>query len=178
MGRLNTYSPRFISNPVDLVAEHKEKLVALTGKTIKSIWIAWDHQSNRWLREMPVVIEAGNEQIELCANRIGEYSITFNTINLEFAPSSMQISWEENKLNEIHRVLNQEIRSTEMIESTVHISCLKEDQLSGKVAVDYVIDGIGFNLERGYLAVCNGLDENIILTSNDFHQTIKCTSIK
>ncbi|WP_368503899.1 hypothetical protein AB3N04_17520 [Alkalihalophilus sp. As8PL] len=179
MGKLKVYKPQFFRDPIHLLAEHKDRLIAQKGKQIRNIWVAWDYKKDEWYKELPVVVEVDNCRIELCANRIGEYSISFDEINIASGLEDYhkKLKWEKNKLGCLHKVLNQRIRSIELIESTVHVSYLKEDQLSGKVTIDYVIDGIGFNLDDGYLAICNGLDENLIMTKNTHDKTIKRTNI-
>lgn len=48
---------------------------------------------------------------------------------------------------------------------------------NGEAGVSLLLHGVGFQLEDGYFAVCNGLDENMLMTEKPKSQNYNYTII-
>lgn len=154
---IKDYNPKIYTNPSDILKDHKVQLERLKGKHIQEIWVAWEQGSDEWFRDCPVIIRFEECQIELCAFKWDEYFITFDKIsvlqNIDWYGTDLQIKWEKNKISELNFAINKRINDIEIIE-----------RCEGKSTEFCFLDGIGFQLNDGYFAVCNGLDENLIIT--------------
>lgn len=153
---IKDYYPKIYTDPSGILNDHKVQLESLKGKHIQEIWIAWEQASDEWFRDCPVIIRFEECQIELCAFKSDEYFITFDKIsvfqNIEWYGTDLSIKWEKNKINELNFAINKCINDIEIIE-----------RCEGKSTEFCYLDGIGFQLNDGYFAVCNGLDENVII---------------
>ena len=154
---IKDYNPKIYTNPSSILKDHKVQLERLKGKHIKEIWVAWEQASNEWFRDCPVIIRFEECQIELCAFKWNEYLITFDKISvlqdIEWYGTDLPIKWKKNKIDELNFVINKRINDIEIIE-----------RCEGESNDFCYLDGIGFHLNDGYFAVCNGLDENLIIT--------------
>ncbi|WP_078379864.1 hypothetical protein [Sutcliffiella halmapala] len=155
---IDNYTPIFYTDSAQLVANEKEKLTSLIGQRIKEIWVAWEQEENYWFNSLPVIFILENCQLELCAYQSEVYAITFNQINVDDSVDFFgAVKWEKDKLKQLNLTsyINQEVISIEIMEPIV-------EPISGvKCEYDtFGVGGIGFSLEKGYLAVCNGFDEN------------------
>lgn len=145
---IKSYNPKLYTEQSQILKDQKIRLQGLKGKKIKDIWFAWEKNSDEWFNDLPVIIRFEDCQLELCAYKSGEYAITFNQIDLteeiDYYGTDFLLSWEQNKLMQLAESINKRIDKVEMIEYF--------EQLNG----------VGLHLGEGYLAVCNGLDENVI----------------
>ena len=154
---IKDYSPKAYTNSSDILNDHKVQLEKLKGKHIQEIWVAWEQDSDEWFRDCPVIIILEDCQIELCAFKWDEYFITFDKISvlqeIEWYGTEFPIKWEKNKISELNFAINKRINHIEIIE-----------RCEGERTDFCYLDGIGFQLNDGYFAICNGLDENLIIT--------------
>lgn len=145
---IKSYNPKIYTEQSQILKDQKIRLQGLKGKKIKDIWVAWEKNSDEWFNDLPVIIRFEDCQLELCAYKSGEYAITFNQIDLteenDYYGTDFLLSWEQNKLMQLAESINKRIDKVEMIE------CFEQ------------LNGVGLHLGEGYLAVCNGLDENVI----------------
>jgi len=145
---IKSYNPKLYTEQSQILKDQKIRLQELKGKKIKDIWFAWEKNSDEWFNDLPVIIRFEDCQLELCAYKSGEYAITFNQIDLteeiDYYGTDFLLSWEQNKLMQLAESINKRIDKVEMIE------CFEQ------------LNGVGLHLGEGYLAVCNGLDENVI----------------
>ncbi|MED4040614.1 hypothetical protein [Niallia taxi] len=145
---IKSYNPKLYTEQSQILKDQKIRLQGLKGKKIKDIWFAWEKNSDEWFNDLPVIIRFEDCQLELCAYKSGEYAITFNQVDLteeiDYYGTDFLLSWEQNKLMQLAESINKRIDKVEMIEYF--------EQLNG----------VGLHLGEGYLAVCNGLDENVI----------------
>ncbi|WP_437833821.1 hypothetical protein ACQRXC_22955 (plasmid) [Niallia taxi] len=145
---IKSYNPKIYTEQSQILKDQKIRLQGLKGKKIKDIWFAWEKNSDEWFNDLPVIIRFEDCQLELCAYKSGEYAITFNQIDLteenDYYGTDFLLSWEQNKLMQLAESINKRIDKVEMIE------CFEQ------------LNGVGLHLGEGYLAVCNGLDENVI----------------
>jgi len=143
---IKNYNPKFYTEPPHIIRDYKVRLDKLKGKKIEEIWVVWNQDDDEWFNNLPVIIKIGDCQLELCAFKTDEFAVSFDEINMsneiDYFGTGIVLKWEKNKLIEFDKCISQRIVTVEIIE---WLTCFI---------------GIGFNLEDGYLAVCNGLDEN------------------
>jgi hypothetical protein len=160
---IKNYIPKFYTELSQIINEHKTRLQGLKGKRIEEIWVAWEQDENEWFKDLPVIMRFEDCQIELCAYKTDEYAVTFDQINLsdeiDYYGTDLVLSWEKNKLKELNNCINKQIVKVEIIEW--------KSQLTG----------MGFHLEEGYFAVCNGFDENEICTNRNEEPQYKYTYV-
>jgi hypothetical protein len=164
------YSPKIYSNVPNIIQDHKNCLKQLKGKKITDIWIAWDKDNNEWFNDCPVVISFEDCQLELCAYKSDEYKISFNEIPI-FQPidwygTNFNLEWVKNKLPFQASLTNKRVKHMEIIEV-----------YNGEAGVSLSLHGVGFQLEDSYFAVCNGLDENMLITEKLDSRNYRCTII-
>lgn len=155
---IDNYTPIFYTDSAQLVANEKEKLTSLIGQRIKEIWVAWEQEEDYWFNNLPVLFKLENCQLELCAYKSEEYAITFNQINVNNSVDFFgAVKWEKDKLTQLKLTpyMNQKINSIEIMEPIVEPISAVECEYD-----TFGVGGIGFSLEKGFLAVCNGFDEN------------------
>ncbi|WP_338753619.1 hypothetical protein [Bacillus sp. FJAT-52991] len=146
---INGYQPKFYEDASSILHDFKYDIRELKGQKIKEIWVAWDQMSDEWFADCPVIIRFEESQIELCAYQIGKFAITFHQVDvcqqLDWYGTELKLMWAKNKLDDLQFAVGQQVKEIEIIEEYSWLF------------------GIGFQLEDGYFAVCNGLDENCIV---------------
>ena len=161
------YNPKLYTDLSSILKDHKRSLEKLKGQRIMGIWAAWDQSGDEWFNNCPVVVAFEDCQIELCAYKTDEYIITFNEVNvrdeIDWYGTELRLKWEKDKLANLGIAVNKEVKAMEIIE-------WREGEYN-------FLFGVGFQLEDSYFAVCNGLDENIILTEVKEGTNIKKTII-
>ncbi|OZI12183.1 hypothetical protein CEW92_06780 [Bacillaceae bacterium SAS-127] len=143
------YQPKFYENSSKVLCDLKQDLQELKGQKIKEIWVVWDQFYDEWFADCPVIIRFEESQIELSAYQTGKFAITFHQIDTRQQPNwygtEFKLMWAKNKLDDLEFAIGQQVKEIEIIEEYS------------------LLFGIGFQLEDGYFAVCNGLDENCIV---------------
>lgn len=157
------------TNVSNLLEDHRTQLEGLIGKTIQKIWVAWEQNQDEWFNDCPVIICFDECQLELCAYKMDEFAVTFDKIlvpqKLCWYGSDLKLNWEENKMEDLHDVRGKQVIGIEMIER-------RETE-----AADFYLAGMGFHLNDGYFAICNGLDENMIIKHREESPSYKYTTI-
>jgi hypothetical protein len=150
LGIMN-YNPKMYEEPFEIIDDHKSKLETLKGQTIEELWVPWDEVKDEWFNDLPVIIKFKTCQLELCAYKTNQYAVTFDQIDLsqDIDNYGSKLSWKKNKLVDLNEFLNNKINTVEIIQWM--------EQLIG----------VGFDTNKGYFAVCNGLDQNELVTRKD-----------
>ncbi|MEH7482629.1 hypothetical protein V7157_16540 [Neobacillus drentensis] len=158
---IKNYNPKFYTELSQIINDHKTRLQGLKGKQIEEIWVAWEQNEDDWFNDLPVIIRFEDCQLELCAYKTDEYAVTFDQIDLseeiDYYGSDFVLRWGKNKLKELNKYMYKRIVKVEIIEWIAQLT------------------GIGFHLEEGYFAVCNGLDENEICINRNEEPQYKYT---
>lgn len=145
---INKRNAFIIKAIINLFSEGINSLEGLIGIKIIEFWVAWEEKEDEWFNDLPVIISFEDWQLELCAYKSGEFAITFDQIDLaeeiDYYGTDSLLKWEIDKMPKLNECRNKPVVKVEIIE------CFNQ------------LIGIGFHLEEGYLAVCNGLDENMI----------------
>jgi hypothetical protein len=150
------YYPKIYTKPINLLKEQKPEFEELLGKTINDILIVWDQTNKEWFCDYPVIFSFDHCKLELCAHKFDEYLISYNQIRVSndiyWQESDLLLKWEKNKLEITQSAIGQVITKIEIIYRYEAVNS------------DYVyLYGLGFTLNDGYIAICNGMDENAIL---------------
>ncbi|WP_203362028.1 hypothetical protein [Bacillus sp. REN10] len=147
---IKEYLPKLYENSTAILHDLKHDLQDLKGQKIKKIWVVWDQFYDEWFVDCPVIIQFENAQMELCAYQMGAFAISFNQIDIRQQPdlpgTEFKLIWTKDKMENLEFAIGQQVKEIEIIEE------------------DSLLFGVGFQLEDGYFAVCNGFDENSIVT--------------
>jgi len=166
---IKNYNPKMYSNPAKIMEDHRTKLEALIGKNVKEILVVWEQDEDHWFNDCPVIICFEDCQLELCAYKMDEYAVTFDKIlvsqDLSWYGTDLKLNWEKNKLEELNFAIGKRVIGIEIIER-----CETN-------ATEYYLAGIGLHLNDGYFAICNGLDENLIIKKREEGPNFKHTTI-
>lgn len=138
-----------------------KSLKEIIGKSIESYFVQWNSLSDKdWNEDGPIILNIANNQIEFTAYQL-EYSLTFNTINLNNelnwygAGDEMPLIWKRDPFDEINSILYRRITKVFILE----------------YALNPNFGIVGFELEFSGIDTClhlsNGLDCNVI----KFHKT-------
>jgi hypothetical protein len=160
---IKNYNPKFYNDLSQLINNHKPRLQGLKGKQIKEIWVAWEQTEDAWFKDLPVIIRFEGCQLEICAYKTDEYAVSFDQIDvseaIDYCGTDFVLRWEKNHLKDLNNFINKRILKVEIIE------------WMGKLT------GMGFHLEDGYFAVCNGLDENEVCFNRNEEPQYKYTYV-
>ena len=160
---IKNYNPKFYTELSQIINDYKTRLQGLKGKQIEEIWVAWEQNDDKWFNDLPVIIRFEDCQLEICAYKTDEYAVTFDQIDLsdeiDYYGTDLVLRWEKNKLKEPNKCINKRIVNVEIIEWMAKLT------------------GMGFHLEEGYFAVCNGLDENEISINRNEEPQYKYTYV-
>jgi hypothetical protein len=165
---LENYQPDIFTGIGSLMSEYGHALKNLTGRKIKSVWVAWDCLNDCWYSDFPIVMDIEGQRIELCHRKLDQLAVSMNTIILSqricLDHNKVIREWRKDALPEFIAIKGNRIRGIELIEHRIRVNadCHKGDagQLGEYTA--WVPGGIGFELDDGYISICNGLDKNQI----------------
>lgn len=161
------YAPKFLSDKEELIKVHGDTLKSLIGQPILKSWVMWDLIEDEWWAECPVILQIGDRKVELCAWKLDEFSITWDSIDIRTKPNwydvdEIRIDWKENAMQELNSCIGKTVQAVEIIEyifeSTV-VDSLNTDEL-GQTNSGWVLNGLGLVLDDGYVCIYNALDQN------------------
>lgn len=163
------YHPKMYTNPSNILEDHGTKLEALIDKHIQEVWVVWEQTKHEWFNDCPVIIGFEDGQLELCAYKTNEFAVTFDQIFVSQDPSwcesDLKLHWEKNKLAEWDFILGKKMMGIEIMER------------SETNEANFYLASIGFHLNEGYFAVCNGLEENVMIKKREEGPNFKYTII-
>lgn len=178
---IENYNPHFYSDSTDIITQLGQELKKLIGKEILDIWVVYDTNNNEWFKDCPIVLNVEGIKLELCASKINEFAITFNTIDMSkklswYDMCNFDLDWRKEPINELLLVKNKKICNIELIEYNLQteIAYSKDNPNQvGKKHSAWILNGIGFELSGGYFSVFNGLDENEISIEPDLSNSVR-----
>ncbi|GAE29325.1 hypothetical protein [Halalkalibacter hemicellulosilyticus] len=150
---IKNYTPTFYEDTNKFIEEYKDKLGSLIGRKIDEIWTVHNALDGLFWADCPVIISIEGERLEFCSFRDSELAVTWNEIALEekldwYGSSELNLEWRKNAIEKIHHIIGQPIKKMEVIEMRVD-SNEKSPWLLG----------LGFVVEKGFLAIFNAHDE-------------------
>ena len=149
---LRNYRPKFIENVDDFRSKNGELLRSLSGHNILEVWSVWSLEYGEYWLDAPVIIVTDTRQIELCARKLEEYSVTADTVKLDD-----RVNWYGDERFELRKFAAYEDCTIEAV------WCVELEHTIG----DYkwwALGGVAFTGNEIFLSVENGLDENLIET--------------
>lgn len=154
----------------DQLRAHAVMLKELRGQCITHAWIVWDNQHDKWFADLPVVVRfEDGRQLEVCWQKFGDLSTTWNTIDVEVTPiawATWPLTWRPNG----HLALDLVIRDTLTDAAVRSISSrrgrsLPPERLRRQPTPHGYAGGSWLQARQAGLHTFNALDENSL--SND-----------
>ncbi|MFE5596950.1 hypothetical protein [Streptomyces sp. NPDC056549] len=143
------YRPAWLDSRIDIVQEHGDRLRALAGRPLMRAWVVWDLGDDEWFSDCPVLFDFEGEQVEINHFKLGDLSLTWNTID----PSQpvrwpgFDLQWRPEPISGLQALRGLPLKGAELLEWK------GEDVALGNVDVS-------FTFETGRVTVFNALDEN------------------
>ena len=149
---IQNYNPPYINNTSQLIEAVKSLICPYIGKTLKATWIGWMNDYDCWWEEMPIILQIGEDQVEICWTKFEDVAVTKNQIPLDGA---MQLTEGASIKKDVHEILNKfigkRVTGVEVGESTMSVGN------SGDI---WIPNSINFIFGEAFLMIYNGLDEN------------------
>jgi hypothetical protein len=60
---------------------HGRRLAGLAGRTLHHVWLVWDLRADEWFTDCLVVLDFGDEHVEINHQKFDDLSSTFNSID-------------------------------------------------------------------------------------------------
>jgi len=181
---ISNYAPHFLTQADQFVNLHRELLVSLKGQRLREIYILWNLFDDEWCSLSPIVLITNKTQIELCANKINEYSLTQNTIeiDIEVEPSDMGDGeiWRYQWVRYNNFTCDTFITGVEVIElryDTTVIHDQNEPRNVGYEFSNWLLHGLGIQTEKDYFSFYNAFDTNGIVKQREQKDFIRYTSL-
>jgi len=181
---ISNYEPHFLEQADQFVNLHRELLVSLKGQRLREIYILWNLFNDEWYSSAPIVLITNKTKIELCANKINEYSLTQNSIdiNSEVEPSDMGDGeiWRYQWVRYNNSMYHSLITGVEVIElryDTTVIHDKDEPRNVGYEFSSWLLHGLGIQTEVGYFSFYNAFDSNGIGMKREQKEFIRYISL-
>ena len=179
------YEPHFFRTAQELINTRGSAIRALYGMKLQGVWLMWDRKDDSWWQDGPVILEFDDLQCELCANKLSEYSVTFDSIDREqsldwFGIEEIQLTWKVNPLPEIIPFVGQAVSGifvTEYYFETTVVANRNYPERIGQVDATWLLHGILFKLNDQWLHAYNGLDQNSLEYDEPSRDTFRKTQI-
>ncbi|MEV7548936.1 hypothetical protein AB0N89_04855 [Amycolatopsis sp. NPDC089917] len=149
------YEPVWLSGLGKIRGEHGDRLVSLVGKRLQHVHLTWFVQYDEWLEDAPVVVDFGDERLEITHWKFDEVSLTWNTID-PYGKSEWDwgdpaepspLRWRRDVCPELSALEGQVLQDVELLQSVSH-------DVAGRMVA------LGFVFPSGRFTVFNAMDEN------------------
>ena len=164
---IHDYRPQWSKQAGEL-REHLRAIRAdFTGRPIHAVWTLWDVENDEWFNDAPVIVDVGGSRLEICATKLDEMSVSVNTIDIakpvfwcsDEDDGEPAMRWTDRIHSCLTGVASQRIESFCIMEYRI------DSGLQDMLGLNWVVAGIGLELEDGYFEVSNGLDCNAMTRS-------------
>ncbi|MDF2587636.1 MAG: hypothetical protein K0S41_1477 [Anaerocolumna sp.] len=175
---IENYNPTFYCTINEFIESNGKKLKNVIGKQIEYTMVMWEENDNEWDSDGVVVICVEGYNIEICNKNLNELSVTINEINFssdleayDFEKfGKFKFEWRKDALEVLNNINGRIIKDIELIEykfeSKIKYNENDTNEL-GKKQTTYLLNGIGLNLDDGYISVFNSGDTNGISNDRD-----------
>ena len=151
------WKPFWYESTNEIVA--RLELENICGSIVKSTWTLWEDEE--WFEDAPVIIFAGNKQLEFCANKIGVFSFSVNTIDIH-----KPVSWCEEpsgfgslrRKKDAHKSLAT-LLGKRIIEIGALEYCLDKN-IQKLIGQEWMLSGLYLSCDSAYIEIFNALDSN------------------
>lgn len=149
------YRPQWLQGVEAVAATHGRRLAGLAGRTLHHVWLVWDLDVDEWFVDCPVLLDFGDERVEINHQKTDDLSITFNSIDpsqpVRWSTSDdLPLTWRPEPLPQLGELCGQELRQAQLL-----------GRAGGTMADDSV--ALGFRFTAGHLTIYNAFDENGLL---------------
>jgi hypothetical protein len=148
---IQNYRPHWLRGRDSITTSHGRRLARLAGLTLQHVWLLWDLTDDEWFTDAPVLLQFGDEQVEIDHQKFDDVSITWNTINpaQKIEDDFFHLAWRPEPLPPLTELPGQTLDHVELLEW----SSGPNDMANGSIA-------LGFNFPPAWLTIFNALDEN------------------
>lgn len=175
---ISNYQPQWTNSTSELA-----ELIAMTslvGLQVKSLWSLWDEESDEWFSDAPVVICTQEKQLEFCATKLNEFSLSLDSIDLDLpvywcgykATDEQPLRWVQQRNLELRNLSGKTITDVEIVESY-----MTQDTQAFLGLGSWILSGIAFQFQKEYLEIVNGLDQNLLLGSRQSPEDVRYTRV-
>ncbi|WP_410655086.1 hypothetical protein [Amycolatopsis sp. lyj-112] len=151
---IDGYEPVWLSGLGTVRGAHGDRLRGLVGRRLQRVHLTWFVHEDAWLEDAPVVVDFGDERLEITHFKFDDLSLTWNTIDPYGKPEwfygdeeDTPLAWRHDTSPELSSLEGQILQDVELLE------CVTRDMADGMVA-------LGFVFPHGRFTVFNALDEN------------------
>ncbi|MBB6672804.1 hypothetical protein [Cohnella nanjingensis] len=156
---IHGYHPVWHETSEALMAAEGLQLERLQGCRLLNVYSLWDVGQERWNDAAPFVFELDAFNLEVCHACLHALSVTVNAIDLASEPAC---EWRTGR-PELSDFIGAFIAGLDLVEfGAGHAG-----------GAGWMLHGIGFDTTKGYFAVNNGLDRNLIRIGKDYGDDIR-----
>ena len=144
------------------IALNKENIC---GSIVRSTWTLWD--GDEWFEDAPVILVTDNKQLEFCANQIGEFTFSINSIDINASvnwceePAELgSLIWKKDAHTLLAKLVGKKILEIGALEY-----CLDKN-LQELFNKQWVLAGVYLSCNSTYIEIFNALDCNGISAFN------------
>jgi len=152
---IDGYEPVWLSGLSEIRRAHGDRLRTLVGKRLQRVHLTWFVEYDEWLEDAPVIVDFGDERLEIRHFKFDDLSLTWNTIdpygkaewNWGDPAEPSPLRWRHDTRPELSALEGQVLQDVELLEWT------------GRDMARGVVD-LGFVFPHGRFTVINAMDEN------------------
>ena len=178
---IKNYQPCWTNSSIELVSLLCK--ASLKNQTIQSIWMLWDSEAQQFFEDAPVVICTETEQLEFCANKLEYFSFSINSIDLsalvywclteeEIDETEQAMYWIKADHPQINNILRKKITNIAIVEYQIN-----QDIQQWLYKNEWLLYGVGFNIENSWFRILNGLDCNRLDYQFELDKSLRQISI-
>ncbi|NJC86453.1 hypothetical protein HC030_28525, partial [Planosporangium mesophilum] len=138
-------------------------------------------EHDEWFADLPVVLRTEEAQLEVCAKKLDDLSVTWSTIDLAVTPTAWvewTLKWRRDAHPALRRAAGQVIRQVSVMEHSFTTQRVHPPAEPGEGrSSGWLLGGLVLELDQGCLQIYNALDENGLSSepprrSPDFRMTV------
>jgi hypothetical protein len=155
------FTPSFHTDAVSLLSEIREGFSKLAGIEIDEILMVWDRNEDDWFYDCPVILKARGIQFEFLANKLDEFSLTIDRINLNeqldwYGSSDLRLEWRKHPLTD--KLGGRKIKEVGIIEYAFTTRVVAGHNM-GSTDTNLLLAGAYIAFESTEIQIFNGLDD-------------------
>lgn len=158
---IHDYWPGWTSSVSQLIEDVSSMAHGFVGHRIRRVWTLWDDDGG-WCSDGPVIVDAGRNRLELCANKMEDFAVTVNMIDpTKPVPwprdddfNETGYSWTDRAHSCLVGLAGKTIRSFHVLEYRI------DPSLEPIARQEIVPVGVAMDLGDDWFEVSNGLDCN------------------
>lgn len=182
---IQNYEPPFYTSLEDLLSNQGDQLRNLVGKQFLGSWLVWNTYFNSWWTEWPIILIIDQSQLELCTKDMDKLAVTWNTIDVSQplfeggSDVSNYLKWRPDAIHELAFVKGRRIQCVQVVEykhkAEILLDKINPSSVGQTIDFGWLLHGIEFKLDSGYLTISNNLSGHGIdlssLKGDEFRKT-------